>query len=156
MSRLLLENSNNAQEPAQLDPIQEAGLNWSENTLAILWETPRASRDVYLQANTITRLGETDLPIRRQLFRKIIKGFEEKDYALVQAELQIKQLEARLEQVAPRKRRKVRTSPNSKFASLRTIRQAQIEAGDCEIKVEGSIIFIDSTSTGDCIEVQGL
>ena len=82
MSRLLLENSNNTVEPTPLDSIQEAGLAWSENTSAIPWETPRVSKDLYLQADTITQLGETDLPTRRHLFRKIIKAFDEKDYAL--------------------------------------------------------------------------
>lgn len=82
MSRLLLENSNNTVEPTSYNSIKEAGLVWSENISLEPWETPRTARDIRKQAETITRLGESDLPTRRQLFRKITKGFEEKDYAL--------------------------------------------------------------------------
>lgn len=138
MSRLLLENSNNTVQPMLPDSIKEAGLVWSENTSSVAWETPRVPKDLRLQAETITQLGETDLPTCRQLFRKIIKGFDEKDYALAQSELRITQLEARLEQLAPRKKRKVKTSPNSRFADIRVIKQAQIEAGDREIEEEDS------------------
>ena len=86
----------------------------------------------------------------------MIKGFDEKDFALAQAELRIKQLEARVEQLEPRKRRRVKTSPNSKFTDIRAIKQAQIEAGDREIEEEDSDLSIESDSTADYIEVQGL
>ena len=56
----------------------------------------------------------------------------------------------------PRKRRCVRTSPNSRFADIKAIKQAQIEAGDREIEEEDSNLSIESDSTIDCIEVQGL
>ena len=73
---------------------------------------------------------------------------------MAQANLRINQLEAKIEQLEPRKRRKVKTSPNSKFASIRAIKQAQIEAGDREIEEEDSDSSTNSTSIGDCIEVQ--
>jgi 4-hydroxybenzoate polyprenyltransferase len=41
-------------------------------------------------------------------------------------------------QLEPRKRRKVRTSPNSKFVRIEAIKKAQIEAGDREINIEDS------------------
>ncbi|KAF4627553.1 hypothetical protein G7Y89_g10598 [Cudoniella acicularis] len=104
--------------------------------------------------NAIELSGEPDPLTRRQLFRKIVKGFEKKDYTLAQAELRIKQLEARVEQLEPRKRRKVRTSPNSKFADIRVIKEAQVAVGDREIDKEDSDSSIESTTTGDCIEVQ--
>lgn len=87
MNRLLLENSNNAVRPTLLDPIMEAGLVWNENISLVSWEAPRASKDLGLQADLITQLGEADLPTCRQLFRKIIKGFDEKDYDLAESEL---------------------------------------------------------------------
>ncbi|KAF4631462.1 hypothetical protein G7Y89_g6669 [Cudoniella acicularis] len=85
---------------------------------------------------------------------KVVKGFDEKDFDLAQANLRIKQLEARVEQLEPRKRRRVKTSPNSKFADIRAIRQAQIEAGDREIEEDNSNIAVDSDSTVDYVEVQ--
>ena len=73
---------------------------------------------------------------------------------MAQANLRIKQLEARVEQLEPRKRHQVRTSPNSKFADIQAIKEAQIKAGDREIKEEDSDSSIESTSTGDYIEVE--
>ena len=75
---------------------------------------------------------------------------------MAEAELRISQLEARVEQLEPRKRRRVKTSPNSRFADIRAIKQAQIEAGDREIEKDGSNLSEDSASTDDYIEVEGL
>ena len=55
------------------------------------------------------------------LFRKVGKGLDDKDYVITQHELRIKQLEARVLQLEPRKRRKVITSPNSKFVDIEAI-----------------------------------
>ena len=97
ISRLLLENSNNSIQ-VPLDNIDQVeGLVRSTNILIEPWETPKVARDIYTQVETITRLGETDLPTRRQLFRKIIKGYDKKDSELAYAKLQIDQLEAKLE-----------------------------------------------------------
>ena len=90
MSRLLLENSNKASETTSQDLIQEEGLNWNQNISSVAWETPKAARDIRMQVSIMSRLGDDDLPTRRQLFRKITKGFDEKDFALGQAELRIK------------------------------------------------------------------
>lgn len=156
LSRLLLENSNKAVVLANLDSNENIEHLKNDEESFTVWETPRKAKDLRLQINKIAQLDETQLSARRQLFRKITKSFDEKDYALAQSELRIKQLEATLEQMAPRKRRKVKTSPNSKFAGIREIRKAQIEAGDREIEGEDSDTSVKSTGTMDCIEVQGL
>ena len=62
------------------------------------------------------------------LFRKVIKGINEKDYELGKANIRIKELEERLEHLRPKKKKKVQTSLNSKFAIIRVIREAQIIA----------------------------
>jgi hypothetical protein len=67
-------------------------------------------------------LRDTDAATYRVLFRKVAKSLDNKDYVIAEQELRIKQLEARLEQLGPRKRRKVRTSPNSKFTEIDTIK----------------------------------
>ena len=64
------------------------------------------------------------------LFRKIAKGLDDKDFIIAKQERKIQALEARVVQLEPRKRRKVRTSPNSKFANIEKIYKAQMEAGD--------------------------
>lgn len=56
------------------------------------------------------------------------QGFEEKESLIASQELRIQNLETRLEALRPKKRRKVRTSPNSKFANIKAIQQAQEEA----------------------------
>ena len=57
--------------------------------------------------------------------------------------MRIRELEERLEQLRPRKKRKVQTSPNSKFATTRAIQAAQIAAGDRQI------ISVKPESEGD-------
>ena len=154
ISYLLLKNSNSFILATLDNAGKEAGLTWNKSILQILQETPRVVKDIQLQANAITQLGKTNLLTRWQLFRKVIKGWDKKDYDLVQANHRIKQLEARVEQLEPRKRRRVRTSPNSKFVDIQAIKEAQIEAGDREIEEEDSDLSMESTSTGDYIEVQ--
>jgi len=61
------------------------------------------------------------LPTQHLLFKKIVKGIDKKDYKLGKANMRIKELEERLKQLKPKKRRKVRTSPNSKFVTTRAI-----------------------------------
>ena len=75
-------------------------------------------------------IEDADSVTTRMLFRKVAKGLDEKDFVIAQYELRIKQLEAKVQQLQPRKRRKVQTSPNSKFAGIEDIYKAQIAAGD--------------------------
>ena len=74
----------------------------------------------------------------RVLFRKVSKGVEQKDWVIAQHEHRIKKLEARVAQLEPRKRRKVKTSPNSKFVGIKEIKKAQMKARDRQIKRKGS------------------
>ena len=75
---------------------------------------------------------------------------------MAHTEYRIKQLEAKVEQLQPRKRRKVQASPNSKFVNIQAIKQAQIDTGDREIEELPSDISILSTDIEDYIEVQDL
>ena len=72
--------------------------------------------------------------IQRLLFRKIVKGFEEQESILVSYELRIQSLEVQLEKARPKKRMKVRTGLNSKFADIRAIQRIQREANRAEIE----------------------
>jgi hypothetical protein len=154
MNRLLLENSNKPTEQATKTLEKELGPDWNVEGSFINWETPQRSKDIREQARQITKLGDTDTATCRVLFRKVAKGLDQKDFVIAQHELRIKQLEARVVQLEPRKRRKVQTSPNSKFVRIRAIRQAQIEAGDRQIDEEDSGLSEDSDSTIDCIIVE--
>jgi 4-hydroxybenzoate polyprenyltransferase len=154
MSRLLLENSNKPVEPTLKTSEKVPVLEWNQDGSFIAWETPKKGEDVRGQASMIAELGDTDPSTCRVLFRKIAKGIDEKDFVIAQHELRIKQLEAKVEQLKPRKRRKVKTSPNSRFAGIEAIKKAQIEAGDRHIEAEDSDTFRDSASTLSCIEVE--
>jgi len=130
MNRLLLENSNKAAEPTLRTSEKEPVPEWNQDSSFIAFKTPQKSEDIRQQARQITGLQTADIATTRVLFRKVVKGIDEKDFVIAQHELRIKQLEARVLQLEPRKRRKVQTSPNSRFADIEAIREAQIAAGD--------------------------
>jgi len=90
------------------------------------------------------------------LFRKIVKSIDKKDYELGKANMRIKELEERLEQLRPKKKRKVQTSPNSKFATTRAIKEAQIAARERQIEAVESESGGESDSTISCIEVNAI
>ncbi len=100
--------------------------------------------------------SHNQLPTQRLLFRKIVKGINEKDFELGKANVKIRELEERLEQLKLKKRRKVQTSPNSKFVTTRAIREAQIVARDRQIIPVESELEGDSDFTVSCIEVEAI
>jgi hypothetical protein len=109
--------------------------------------TPKKLEDLRDDIHQISQLGKVDLPMARVLFRKVSKGWDERDFVIAQHERRIQQLEARVVQLEPRKRRKVRTSPNSKFVGIEEIRKAQIEVGDREIDEEDEDNIVQLSST---------
>jgi hypothetical protein len=88
------------------------------------------------------------------LFRKIIKGFEEQESALADNSHRIQSLEVQLEKARPRKRMKVRTSPNSKFADIAKIRRTQLAAGEAIPEHKDKEEANKSDSTLDCILIE--
>ncbi len=153
MSRLLLENSNQELEISALEDLQT--IKEVEES-SIVWSTPKAGKEFRLQLNTLTKKSHDNIPTRRLLFNKAIKAFDQKDFALGQAEMRIQQLEAKLDQLQPRKKRKVQTSPNSKFTDIQAIQKAQIIARDQEIVPIDSDSAGDSEAIEDCIEIKAL
>lgn len=117
------------------------------------WSTPKKSRDLQDQLQLFNRL-KTPHPTQRLLFRKLTKGFEDKDYHLAHALQKIESLEAQLVAQRPQKRKKVEMSPNSKFVGIEAIHAA--ENGDSEVddslsNADKSDVHIDIE---DCIVVQ--
>ena len=125
------------------------------------WTTPKKASDLKRTLTDVAALSDTDTSTRRQLFRKLQKGWDERDYALATANLRIKVLEARIERLQPQKRRKVKLSPNSKFASIKDIRRGRTEASEDKESensesTASSTLESDSeasTQEGDCIIV---
>ncbi|GAB0139100.1 putative DDE endonuclease domain-containing protein [Epichloe bromicola] len=130
LSPLLLENSNKGKEGANNAPSAFkspfATHDWQSETSQIAWSTPRRPKDLKVQVVQFNQLDD-DVPTKRLLFKKMTKGFYEKYGLLAKAQLQIQALETQLEAVRPKKRKKVETSPNSRFANIKAIRRAQLE-----------------------------
>ncbi|KAK7928879.1 transposase [Apiospora marii] len=157
-SPLLLENSNRKrpEETTQVSASQDKALTPIQTPLAnsVLWSTPKRCIDLERQIRHFHQLGQSDPTTQRQLFRKIQKGYHEKDSLLANAELQIQSLKEKLELARPRKKRKVQISPNSRFASIESIQCTREGPGQVEIEESDSEISTVSTIESDCIIVQ--
>lgn len=92
------------------------------------WVTPKRIRDLTVQLNELDRLQRTN-STARLLFEKIAKYFTEKYtfYAFVKREKRI--LKVKLQEQAPRKRKRVVPDPNAKFVNIWEVCEAQREAG---------------------------
>ena len=115
---------------------------------------PRKSIEVKAQVARFQTLDTSDFTTQRLLFRKIVKRFEEQESILAANSYKIQSLEVQLEKARPRKRMKVKTSPNSKFASISDIRRTQIATGEAINKKDDKEGSIYSDSTLDCIEIE--
>ena len=92
MSPLLLENSNNTREtPKQTSQSLRDSLIIDRNSglSPTVWSTPKKSTELKTQTAQFRRLQDQGSQTQRLLFRKIIKGFEEKESVLVSHELRI-------------------------------------------------------------------
>ena len=96
----------------------------------------------------------SDPLIQRLLFQKIIKGFKEQESVLADYSYRIQSLEVQLEKARPRKRMKVKTSPNSKFVDIAKIRRTQLAAGKARPEGEDEEEANKSDSTLDCILIE--
>ncbi|KAI1005418.1 hypothetical protein K3495_g2797 [Podosphaera aphanis] len=101
----------------------------ANETSLVLLLTPRKKDELRGQLR-LSSEGKYDKNTQRLHFRKIQKNFEEKDYQIAEAQQKIEALDAQVEAGRARKRRRVQTDPNSKFADIESICRAQIDAGD--------------------------
>jgi 4-hydroxybenzoate polyprenyltransferase len=152
MSPLLLENSNTAQNTPKA--IESLNNTLTIDTPQTLLSTPRKSTEVKAQVARFQTLDTSDSTTQRLLFRKIKKGFEEQESILAANSYKIQSLEVQLEKARPRKRMKVKTSPNSKFASISDIQRTQIAAGEAINEKDDEEGSIHSDSTLGCIEIE--
>jgi len=147
MSPLLLENSNKSIDSTLPKPQETPILPPEVFNTSIEVQTPKVRKNLYLQIRALASGSHDQLPTQRLLFKKIVKRIDKKDFELGRANMKIKELEERLEQLRPKKRRKVKTSPNSKFVIIRAIREAQIAARERQIEAVESELDRDSDST---------
>ena len=97
----------------------------------MVWSTPKKTSDFKDQVQLSNQLAKHSTT-QRLLFRKTQKAFDEKNVQLATAQRQIQALEARIDTIRPRKRKKVELSPNSKFANIEDIHRAQLAVGEAE------------------------
>jgi formate dehydrogenase maturation protein FdhE len=152
LSPLLLENSNSKKDTLQ--DTQSSNRPPAIDSPQDVLSTPRKSTEIKAQVARFQMLEEKDPLTQRLLFRKIIKGFEEQESVLADHSYRIQSLEVQLEKARPRKRMKVRTSPNSKFADIAKIRRTQLAAGEAEPEEEDEKEANESDSTLDCILIE--
>ncbi|CCF33276.1 hypothetical protein CH063_05495, partial [Colletotrichum higginsianum] len=104
---------------------------WASVSSAVAWSTPRKMKDLAGQLKLFTEL-DNDASTQRLLFIKVKKGFSEQSYKLATAQHNLELLQAQVTNNAARKRRTVQIDPNTKFANIKDIQKAQIEAGEKE------------------------
>lgn len=157
LSPLLLENSNkpaielvNPSTPGMGSPT--ASIQAAFHGSTIVWSTPRKAQDLRRSLSVLSHRVQP-ITTRRQLFHKVQKAIDEKDVQLATSLEKIKSLEAQVEAGKARKRKKVKTSPNSKFADIEAIYKAQVEAGEAENGPDESSESDIPSETGSCIIV---
>ena len=118
----------------------------------MVWPTPKKTSDFKDQVQLSNKLAEHSAT-QRLLFRKIQKAFDEKNAQLATAQRQIQALEAKIESIRPRKRKKVDLSPNSKFANIEDIYQAQLAVREVESGLYEESDSESLSEAGSCIMV---
>lgn len=93
--------------------------------------TPSRSQEIHnLVASNKAIRGLTAVdPIARLLFQKVGKSLDNKVVKLAGQEQKIRALEAEVDRLRPRKKKKVRLDPNERFAGIEQIMEAKRELG---------------------------
>lgn len=157
LSPLLLENTiKRTQNKSEKTPGE---LKRAEFTLIKLldmqptvWSTPRKAKDLKDQIDLFNKEGSAS-QASRNLFRKVTKGFDEKDLLLAKALKIVEALEAKVASIQPQKRRKVVLSPNSKFATIDDIMRTQNSVLETENSVIEESEAENISVVEDCIVV---
>jgi hypothetical protein len=90
--------------------------------------TPLVSRELRAVLSNYD-LQKHSIITQRIVFKKVSKAYDEKNWQLGSALRENQKLRSQLEATGPTKRRRVETSPNSRFVNIKAIHRAQIEAG---------------------------
>lgn len=156
ISRLLVENANAATTPTNdthLDVLEgPATLRLTSSSQLQPWTTPTKTTEMRTQLVKLTQQIKPT-STQRLLFQKVSKAFDNKDFDLALLQRENEALRAQLEAIKPRKRKKVKTSPNSKFANIKSIRKAQLEAGYVEDQSVESSASENPSEAVSCIVV---
>jgi hypothetical protein len=83
-----------------------------------------------------------------------LKAFDEKNVQLATSQARVQALESQIAAMKPKKRKRVETSPNSKFATIGDIQRAMGNDLEEEIISIGSSDSESDSSAASCIEVR--
>ncbi|GKT60994.1 transposase [Colletotrichum tofieldiae] len=109
-------------------------------------------QDLAGQLKLFTEL-ENNASTQRLLFMKVKKGFSEQAFELATAQQKMELLQAQVANTAVRKRKAVQLDPNTKFANIKDIQEAQIKAGEKEDNAAESSDSDLPSEAGSCIVV---
>lgn len=126
--------------------------NLASNRSTTYWSTPKNAkelRDQIYQSNLVNQ----DTPTQRLLFQKVFKAFDKNNIELATAQARIQALEGQSKGIKPRKRKRVETSLNSKFTSIKDVQRAQINDLEITISSDGNSDIETKGSIALCIEV---
>nr|ABG26270.1 transposase [Ophiostoma ulmi] len=141
MSPFVLSDDNQPSTPVQTNTIRfsssRAISEYPIRTYPSVWETPKKSTDLSRQVQQFNQQEKTSIS-SRHFFQKIRKGFDEKLDLLASQKRRIEELEAIVDGLQVRKKKKVTISPNSKFATIWHVQRSQIAAGESVTAIEGS------------------
>ncbi|EAQ92251.1 hypothetical protein CHGG_00486 [Chaetomium globosum CBS 148.51] len=118
-------------EPSTVEPnqpvSQSASQSVSQSVSRRLIKTPNRSQEVHRLISTNVRLRrlQTIDPVARSLFKKVGKSLDNTAIKVASQEQKIRALEAEVDRLRPRKRKKVRMDPNTRFAQIEQIMQAK-------------------------------
>lgn len=119
-----------------------------------IFATPKRSQEMRGLVARYVRQKHSS-PTQRLLFRKLLKGYDEKEHQLTMTSQKTEALEAQVEATKKTKRKKVQLDPNEVFADIEAIRRAQIEVGRVSEESEESEESETPTEEGSCIVVVG-
>jgi 4-hydroxybenzoate polyprenyltransferase len=156
LSNPLVSRASSSQPSQPSQPIS-GSQQWDESVSVIPWSTPHRSSDLRHQLHQLQQLGKDrlDTYTLRHLSRKVQKGWDDQASRLVNLEQQVRHLQGHLDIQQQRKRKKVPLSPNSKFATIRQITQAQKSPIDNMDTPDESSASELSSEVGSCIWVGG-
>ncbi len=157
LSKLLLKNANALATPkltkydSDLRTLRKPLLEDFRDE-QITWSTPRKSKDYTDQVRKFSASDKV-MPSDRLFLRKVGKAMDEKDFELAACKRRIEALEAEIDRIKRSKRRKVEIDPNTTFASITTIREAQRAVGRTPVIDSNSSEDSDSSVADSCIQV---
>ena len=160
MSRLLIENTNKTVSSANsgtMNGFRRSKLVSQDSIIAkgYLLATPLASRDIRAMLANYN-LQKHSISTQQILFRKVSKAYDEKDWQLESVLRENQKLKDQLEATAPTKRRRVETSPNSRFVDITAIQRARIKARAIKVGSEHKEGSNQSIRTQEYIEVSSM